>query len=60
MINIKSDHKIAQVSIIDISGRVVKTSSESSVNVENLAKGAYLVSVKYADGTTETKKVIKK
>ena len=60
MITVKSDCKIAQVSIIDISGKVVKTSSESSVNVENLAKGAYLVSVEYADGSTETKKVIKK
>lgn len=60
VINVKSDNKISQISIFDVSGKVVKVSSETSVNVENLAKGTYLVNVKYEDGTTETKKVIKK
>lgn len=60
VINVKSDSKITQISIYDFAGKVVKTTAETSVNVENLAKGSYVVSIKYADGTTESKKVIKK
>ncbi|WP_379966514.1 T9SS type A sorting domain-containing protein [Epilithonimonas sp. UC225_85] len=60
VITVKSENKIAQVSIFDISGKAVKTTSETTINVENLAKGSYIVSIKYADGTTESKKVIKK
>ena len=60
VVNIKSDSKISQVSIFDISGKVVKTTAETTVNVENLAKGSYVLSIKYADGTIETKKIIKK
>lgn len=60
VINVKSENKIAQVSIYDASGKTVKTTTETTINVENLAKGSYVVSIKYADGTTESKKVIKK
>ncbi len=60
VINIVSDSRIAQVSIFDASGKVVKTSTENAINVGKLAKGSYIVSIKYADGTTESKKVIKK
>ncbi len=59
-INVKSESKIAQISIYDASGKAVKTTAETTINVENLAKGSYVVSIKYADGTTESKKVIKK
>ncbi|MCD9856595.1 T9SS type A sorting domain-containing protein [Epilithonimonas sp. JDS] len=59
VINVKSDSKIAQVSIYDASGKAVKTTTETTINVENLAKGTYVVSIKYADGSTESKKVIK-
>ena len=60
VINVKSENKISQISIYDASGKAVKTTAETAINVENLAKGSYLVSIKYADGTTESKKVIKK
>lgn len=60
VINVKSDNKISQISIYDASGKTVKTTAETTINVENLAKGSYVVSIKYADGTTESKKVIKK
>jgi len=59
VINVKSDSKIAQVSIYDASGKAVKTSVETTINVKDLAKGTYVVSIKYADGSTESKKVIK-
>ncbi|MGA9211695.1 T9SS type A sorting domain-containing protein [Kaistella sp.] len=60
VINVKSDNKISLISLFDISGKLVKTTAESTMNVQDLAKGSYVVSVKYADGTTETKKVVKK
>ncbi len=60
LLNIISDKKIASVSIFDASGKAVKTSTETSINVENLAKGAYIVNINFADGTSESKKVIKK
>lgn len=60
VLNIKSDSKIAEVSIYDAAGKIVKTTAETSINVENLAKGSYIVSIKYADGSKESTKVIKK
>lgn len=60
VINIKSDKKITEVSIYDAAGKIVKTTAETSINVENLAKGAYIVSIKYVDGSKESTKVIKK
>ena len=60
VINIASDKKIANVSVFDASGKVVKTTTETAVNIQNLAKGSYVVSIKYADGTVESRKVIKK
>ncbi|WP_027376685.1 T9SS type A sorting domain-containing protein [Kaistella palustris] len=60
VINLRSAEKISEISIFDLSGKLVKTAAETSVNVQDLAKGSYVVSVKYANGSTETKKVIKK
>lgn len=60
VINIKSDSKISEVSIYDASGKAVKTTTETAINVQNLAKGSYIVSIKYADGSKESTKVIKK
>ncbi|WP_304344623.1 T9SS type A sorting domain-containing protein [Chryseobacterium koreense] len=60
VINIKSDNKIASVSIFDASGRIVKTTTLTAINIEDFAKGSYIVNIKYVDGTTESTKVIKK
>lgn len=60
VINIKSDKKIAEVTLFDASSKVAKQSNETTINVEDLAKGIYVVSIKYADGTKESSKVIKK
>jgi len=60
VLNIQSANKIDSVSIFDASGKAVKTTTETTINVANLAKGSYVVSIKYADGTKESKKVIKK
>ena len=60
VINIASDKKIANVSVFDASGKVVKTTTETTINISNLVKGSYVVSIRYADGTAESRKVIKK
>ncbi|SDF79404.1 Por secretion system C-terminal sorting domain-containing protein [Epilithonimonas hungarica] len=60
VVNIKSDKKVESVSIYDAAGKIVKTTAETSINVENFAKGSYIVSIKYADGSKESTKVIKK
>lgn len=60
VVNIKSDKKVENVSIYDVAGKIVKTTTETSINVENLAKGSYIVSIKYVDGSKESTKVIKK
>ncbi|WP_312769638.1 T9SS type A sorting domain-containing protein [Epilithonimonas sp.] len=60
VVNIKSDKKVESVSIYDVAGKIVKTTAETSINVENLAKGSYIVNIKYVDGSKESTKVIKK
>ncbi len=60
VINIKSAKKIVDVTLFDLSGKVAKKSTETTFNIENLAKGSYVVKINYADGSTESKKVIKK
>lgn len=59
-VTVKSANKIAEITVYDVSGKVVKTTTETTVNVQNFAKGAYILNIKYADGTKESTKVIKK
>ncbi len=60
IINVKSDKKVELVSIYDAAGKVVKTAAETTINVQNLEKGAYIVNINYTDGSKESTKVIKK
>ncbi|WP_374445815.1 T9SS type A sorting domain-containing protein [Epilithonimonas sp.] len=60
VVNVRSDKKIDSVSIYDAAGKVVKTTAETTINVQNLAKGSYIVNINYADGSKESTKVIKK
>lgn len=60
VINILSDKNLSTVCIYDAAGRIALQSSNNTINVENLAKGTYIVSIKYADGSVETKKIVKK
>jgi hypothetical protein len=48
--------------IYDLSGRLVKTAkiSDGSINIQSLAKGTYVVTLKNKDGKEFSKKVIKK
>lgn len=59
-INIKSDEKIKSVKLYNVSGSLVKTENNefSRINVSNLPKGNYLISIE-TDFGIETKKIIK-
>jgi hypothetical protein len=60
VINITSDKNVSSVTIYDLSGKSVKTSkAAASVNIQNLEKGTYVVKINFADGTSESKKIIK-
>ncbi len=58
-INIKSDEKIKAVRLYSASGSLVKTENDNVriMNVSNLPKGNYLISIETESGT-ETKKII--
>jgi len=58
-LNIKTDKKIKTSTVLDVSGRTVLSSTTQKVDLSSLPKGAYLVKVEFADGTTSTEKVIK-
>ncbi|WP_447951367.1 T9SS type A sorting domain-containing protein [Chryseobacterium koreense] len=59
VLNITADKKVANVTFFDMTGRKVKQTTENVINVEDLTKGSYIVSITFADGTVESKKVIK-
>lgn len=60
VLNITSNKKIDNVSIFDATGKAVKTVKSNTVNVQDLTVGTYVVNIKFEDGTTESKKIIKK
>lgn len=59
-INIKSDKKISQITFVDLSGKMVKQTKENLVDVQSLAQGIYIANIKFEDGSSESKKIIKK
>lgn len=60
-LNIKSAQNISGIKIFDASGKMVSSFSKTDrINVSELVKGTYFVTVKNADGTSSTHKFIKK
>jgi len=61
-LNIKGSKKVSGVKVLDVSGRVVLSSdkAEQRIDVSQLVKGAYILTVKNTDGTSSTHKFIKK
>jgi len=51
---------IDQISMYNLQGQLVKTSTTDRVNVSELSKGIYLVKVVTTSGATATKQLIKK
>ena len=50
---------IEQVEVMDLNGRVILTSAATSLNLENLASGVYMVRVIAAEGI-HVEKIVKK
>ncbi|KMQ71647.1 T9SS type A sorting domain-containing protein [Chryseobacterium koreense] len=59
VLNITADKKVTNVTFFDMTGRKVKQTTENVINVESLEKGSYIVNITFADGTVDSKKVIK-
>lgn len=61
VLNLKSDKEITGVTVIDLSGKIIKREKGASqINVSNLAKGTYVVQAAYKNGSVENTKFIKK
>jgi len=58
-IAVKSPYQINRLTVIDLSGRALTTSTQSSLNVNSLSTGIYLLKVETTEGTV-TKKFYKK
>lgn len=58
-INIGSDKTIKLSSVIDVSGKILMTSSSKIMDISNLPKGTYLMKIEYTDGSTTRGKVVK-
>lgn len=53
--------EITQVVVLDLNGRIIKTSSDSNqVNIADLAAGTYVLKITTPDGHSFTKKMIKR
>ncbi len=61
VLNISDVKEVKQITIMDITGRQIKTvKPESQINLSGLSAGVYMVSIHFADGRIQTVKTIKK
>lgn len=61
VLHLQTDKSIAQISLIDFSGRTIATvQNQKSLDVQSLASGNYLLRINFKDGSSATKKFIKK
>jgi hypothetical protein len=61
VVNITANKEIKSVTIYDLSGKKVKSSTDAAtINVSSLAKGTYIVQAYYGNGSVENTKLIKK
>lgn len=61
IVNISSNKKIENISVIDMTGKKVQSfKAGNQINVSSLAKGTYILQVYYGEGAVENTKLIKK
>lgn len=59
LLSIEANSIIQSVRLFDMSGNLLKTGSEKTLNLSKLPSGNYLVEVKTIDGKTTTEKILK-
>lgn len=59
LVNIKTTKKIDSVSVFDSAGKKVLNSKNMDIDISTFAKGVYMMTVNFSDGTKVEKKVIK-
>ncbi|KPE51380.1 T9SS type A sorting domain-containing protein [Chryseobacterium indologenes] len=62
VISISDWDKVKSVSVVDVSGRIIRTIEDisSEMNLSELKTGLYILNVQYKDGTKSSHKIIKK
>ncbi|AYN00658.1 T9SS type A sorting domain-containing protein [Chryseobacterium sp. 3008163] len=58
-INIKTDKKIKSSTVYDLTGKVLLQTNSEKVNINSFTKGTYLLKVEFADGSTQSEKILK-
>ena len=58
-ININSTAKVTKVSVYNVEGKIIMEDHSTKVNLAKLPAGNYLLKIDFADGQSETQKVIK-
>ncbi|WP_210150304.1 T9SS type A sorting domain-containing protein [Chryseobacterium scophthalmum] len=60
-VNIKSDKKVSEIKLIDISGKILKTvKAAAQINISEYPHGMYFLEVVFSDNTKQVSKIIKK
>ena len=59
ILNIKANHSIEEVRILDLSGKVILKSRNTAIDVSKLSNGVYLMTIEAANDQTTTKRFIK-
>ncbi len=59
---VKSENSVEQVVLFDMAGKLVRKTvlREDAFDVKSLSAGVYVMQVKFKDGTTESRRIVKK
>ena len=60
ILNINLDEEIEKIDIYSLLGRKVGTSTNTQMDISNLANGIYLLSIETKNGKIGTKRIVKK
>ncbi|MDP9956136.1 hypothetical protein J2X97_001773 [Epilithonimonas hungarica] len=58
-ININSTAKVSKVSVYNVDGKILLEDNSTKINLSKLQSGIYLMKIDFADGRSQTQKVIK-
>ncbi|WP_051230422.1 peptide-N-glycosidase F-related protein [Epilithonimonas caeni] len=58
-ININSTAKVKKVSVYNVDGKILLEDNSTKINLSKLQSGIYLMKIDFADGRSQTQKVIK-